>query len=239
MYARKKYKEMAKITENLVQQARSQTDIDYSYHFSELDRYELNSTEWVTHRLEQPKHDYTSKLLDRYLDDIRERQARTNMVGSSFSAQVRKPIKLNLLEELIEENTEQIIELNKSAAQKEVESLQRNRQAAHEARVSFIVNNRLGFKKEKAMKRSNSFDPKVELFGDMDDYDFIKKTIAAANRDADTNRGRINCHMSDVPAHRYEKQYDGEATESLKSELFEVTGDDVPFGMINSSPTSK
>ena len=54
-----------------MQKARGETDIDYFYHFNELDRYELNSTEWVTHRLEVPKHDYVTGLLDRYLDDIR------------------------------------------------------------------------------------------------------------------------------------------------------------------------
>ena len=86
-----------------------------------------------------------------------------------------------------------------------------------------MVNNRLGFKKDKAMKRSNSFDPKMEQFGDADDHALMKKTIIEAGRDADGKRGRINCNMGDNTAHRYVKNYDDELTDSIKSELFEVT----------------
>ena len=49
-------------------------DIELLNHYRELDRYELNATEWKLTPLDVAEHDFFKPLLIRYLEDLTKRQ---------------------------------------------------------------------------------------------------------------------------------------------------------------------
>jgi hypothetical protein len=48
-------------------------DIELLQHYRELDRYDLNATEWKLEPLDKPDHDFFKPLLIRYLEDLTKR----------------------------------------------------------------------------------------------------------------------------------------------------------------------
>lgn len=98
-----------------------------------------------------------TELTERYLCDLKERQRLATWSGAKLVSLIRKPVKLNDLEEIIEKSAEQTIELGKTTETRAAELKQKKRLNRHERRVAFMVKNRLGFRKDKAFKRSNSF----------------------------------------------------------------------------------
>ena len=98
--------------------AKKNGDIDLMYHYHELDRYELTGVEWKTAPFENPKHDYVTDLLNRYLEDLHEREHRSNWEGARLCDIVRKPVTLKDMNIVIEEEAAKCLELLKSSEQK-------------------------------------------------------------------------------------------------------------------------
>ena len=60
-------------------------------------------------------------LLERYLIEIKDRQLHADWEGAKYCATVRKAIELNELEDIINQSVHDLLELTKSAEEKEQE----------------------------------------------------------------------------------------------------------------------
>ena len=167
-----------------VKEARLVKDQDLQQHYAELDRYGLQSTEMkqgLTNEM-----DLVLPLVKRYLEDIQERQAKSSF---KYRDIIRKQIRLNGLEPVIEALTEISIDFNKSSEQKAAELSKARKLQARDSRVARQASHRLGFTKPKAMKRSNSFKEELELHGDNNDHTLIGELQAEFRSD---KRAKLN-----------------------------------------------
>ena len=193
MYCQAKTEDMAHMTAALLSQQKKEQDVDLAQHYRELERYELTSCEWQTKpQLKDARCDFVGDLVERYLEDISNRQLKSSWADARYCAISRKCIQLDGLEDLIDQTAQDLIELTKSAGQKEAELSVKQEKIKTIARVSASINQRLGFKKEAALPRSMSFKPKLEDFEDAEDKHHIENEQLAMRRTVQGHRGKQN-----------------------------------------------
>ena len=85
--------------------------------------------------------------------------------------------------------------LGKSSTETAADLAKQKASDALDKRVAFLCKNRLGYKKEKACKRSNSNEPKLDDFGDIDDVHHC--SMVRHTKSGLLHRGKMNCKLGD------------------------------------------
>ena len=77
----------------------------------------------------------------------------------------------------------------------------------HNKRIGRLVMQQVELKSKKVMKRTNSYVPQLDEFGDIDDLDVLKGNFDRIRRSYDNlkKRNDLKLRVADVAHHRLEK----------------------------------
>ena len=83
------------------ERAKDEPDYELRAHLDLLDKADLKTTGWTTTPLENVDHDFVSPLLTAYLKDLKKRIAKESDKDAGFARNLRKAIKIEDTEELL------------------------------------------------------------------------------------------------------------------------------------------
>ena len=176
-YQQKSYETMLADLKKIQQEAKKAPDAEMQKHIDALDKKDLKTTGWLTTPLDNVDHDFVSPLLNQYLEDLRDRMKNHSSEDGGFAKSLRKIIRLDESQEMVNVQFQKIASLKEMADEKE-HQLERERiRAEHNKKVHAIITTRIDFKKDKGFKRQNSYLPNLDEFGDIDDADQLKRNF--------------------------------------------------------------
>ena len=187
---------------NKIEKARDEAfrkkDDEFEQHKVDLEKRYLKEADWIVEPLENPKNNFFEPLIKEYVKDIDIRNTFEVNQKEGFTRVIRKNCPLDSVEKLVLDMYEQTIGIRQQIREREQEILRLQEKAAQEKRSSIVIKQKFDVKKEIVYKRSNSFDIKLDEFGDYTDRLRIEKRDNALRQSFKIDRQQTVQHKKDI-----------------------------------------
>ena len=110
-YSSQRYGELIRKLEADEELHKGVPDHDLQDHIDVLEKKDLKSSGWLTIPLDDTEHDFVSKLLNRYLQDLQGRAEAQERLENGFAQNLRKCVQMGDAEELVSEQFHKIAAL--------------------------------------------------------------------------------------------------------------------------------
>ena len=162
----KLYRYSAKELSSLVNASEWIEDIDLREHLDLLRKKELPASEGVWIPFAMPKlstgRDFVTPIIDKYLTDIRIRKKEEMFSDKCPSFFLRRNIRLNEIDIMVEKNQNSVVSLIEEAERIEKQMLEEERKRELAANIKKLTRHKLAYADAAAKKRRLSFKGRIQ-----------------------------------------------------------------------------
>lgn len=163
-FSKQRYDRLKDNIEKSKAEAFGKSDLEFTRHIKELDKYNLRTEEWRMEPLENPEHNFVGELFDRYLADLYKREKTATSKNPTPCELLRKMVTHEAINDQINalefDNKTQI----EKAIKKEAALRKEKERREVTKRCSRIARTKVDFVKGRAFKRVNSFKVVQDYF---------------------------------------------------------------------------
>lgn len=180
-------------------------------HIKALDNFGLRSAGWLVEPLKNVENDYVSELCNNYLKDLEQRKLAQMSPDAQFSGFLRKTVKMDEVQNVVTHQYKKIGGLKSKNEEKQAELEAAKKKNEHIKKINIMCNQRIEFKKDKALKRQNSHTPILDEFGEFEDQVTLQREMEPIRRSFKRKRKGINQVVKDCTKARLELEYQSDA----------------------------
>ena len=156
-FQRKVYDEFNERTRLECKMAAKVFDYDLKAHLEQLQAHHLKGHDFQPFPLKDVQQDFVKDLLQKYLQDIKHRQKAGEFGRATAATLLRKCIRLDDIEVMIEELQRKSHDLLSAAERQALQLAEQQRQKELAENVQRLANKKLDFRTRKTVKRNKSF----------------------------------------------------------------------------------